>query len=61
MVEMTEERFIQAEMLFRSLKVLDRPVEFVVVHPGATMKLQETEITANVWIMLRTEFFSNVI
>jgi hypothetical protein len=40
MVETIEERFIQAEMLFRSLKVLNRPVEFV-VHPGAT------EITRN--------------
>jgi dipeptidyl aminopeptidase/acylaminoacyl peptidase len=27
--------FVQGEMLFRSLKVLGRPVEYV-VHPGAT-------------------------
>lgn len=30
--------FVQAEMMFRSLKVLNRPVEFV-VHPGATHEL----------------------
>jgi hypothetical protein len=29
--------------------VLNRPVEFV-VHPGASAKLLETEITYNVWI-----------
>jgi hypothetical protein len=36
-------------MLFRSLKVLGRPVEYV-VHPGAHMKLPEVEITDNEWI-----------
>ena len=30
--------FVQAEMMFRSLKVLKRPVEFV-VHPGATHEI----------------------
>jgi hypothetical protein len=41
--------FVQGEMLFRSLKVLGRPVEYV-VHPGAHMKLPEVEITDNEWI-----------
>ena len=30
--------FVQAEMMYRSLKVLNRPVEFV-VHPGATHEI----------------------
>jgi hypothetical protein len=41
--------FIQAEMLFRSLKVLNRPVDLWYIL-GLLMKLLETEITANVWI-----------
>lgn len=50
--------FIQAEMLFRSLKVLDRPVEFV-VHPGATHEITRNgDNRQRMDQMLRTyEFF----
>ncbi|MBC5842145.1 S9 family peptidase [Flavobacterium sp. F-380] len=50
--------FIQSEMLFRSLKVLDRPVEFV-VHPGATHEITRNgDNRQRMDQMLRTyEFF----
>jgi dipeptidyl aminopeptidase/acylaminoacyl peptidase len=41
-------RIRSGEMLFRSLKVLGRPVEYVV--PEQHMKLPEVEITDNEWI-----------
>lgn len=54
--------FVQAEMLFRSLKVLDRPVEFV-VHPGATHKITRAgDNRQRMDQMLRTyEFFERTI
>ena len=50
--------FIQAEMMFRSLKVLNRPVEFV-VHPGATHEITRNgDNRQRMDQMLRTyEFF----
>jgi dipeptidyl aminopeptidase/acylaminoacyl peptidase len=50
--------FVQAEMMFRSLKVLDRPVEFV-VHPGATHEITRNgDNRQRLDQMLRTyEFF----
>jgi dipeptidyl aminopeptidase/acylaminoacyl peptidase len=50
--------FIQAEMMFRSLKVLNRPVEFV-VHPGASHEITRTgDNRQRMDQMLRTyEFF----
>ena len=54
--------FIQAEMMFRSLKVLDRPVEFV-VHPGATHEITRNgDNRQRIDQMLRTyEFFERSI
>lgn len=54
--------FIQAEMLFRSLKVLDRPVEFV-VHPAATHEITRNgDNRQRMDQMLRTyEFFQRTI
>ncbi|MFV8362971.1 S9 family peptidase [Flavobacterium sp. ZT3P35] len=54
--------FIQAEMLFRSLKVLNRPVEFV-VHPGATHEITRAgDNRQRMDQMLRTyEFFERTI
>lgn len=54
--------FVQAEMLFRSLKVLDRPVEFV-VHPGATHEITRAgDNRQRMDQMLRTyEFFERTI
>ena len=54
--------FIQAEMMFRSLKVLDRPVEFV-VHPGATHEITRAgDNRQRMDQMLRTyEFFERTI
>jgi dipeptidyl aminopeptidase/acylaminoacyl peptidase len=54
--------FIQAEMLFRSLKVLDRPVEFV-VHPGATHEITRNgDNRQRMDQMLRTyEFFQRTL
>lgn len=50
--------FVQAEMMFRSLKVLNRPVEFV-VHPGATHELTRSgDNRQRIDQLLRTyEFF----
>ncbi|MEO7313833.1 MAG: S9 family peptidase [Ginsengibacter sp.] len=50
--------FVQAEMMFRSLKVLSRPVEFV-VHPGATHELTRSgDNRQRIDQLLRTyEFF----
>jgi dipeptidyl aminopeptidase/acylaminoacyl peptidase len=50
--------FIQAEMMFRSLKVLGRPVEFV-VHPNGTHELTRSgDNRQRMDQMLRTyEFF----
>lgn len=54
--------FIQAEMMFRSLKVLDRPVEFV-LHPGATHEITRNgDNRQRIDQMLRTyEFFERSI
>ncbi|MBC7749601.1 MAG: S9 family peptidase [Methylotenera sp.] len=54
--------FVQAEMLFRSLKVLNRPVEFV-VHPGATHEITRAgDNRQRMDQMLRTyEFFERTI
>ncbi|MES2853541.1 MAG: S9 family peptidase [Bacteroidota bacterium] len=54
--------FIQAEMMFRSLKVLNRPVEFV-VHPGATHEITRNgDNRQRMDQMLRTyEFFERSI
>ncbi|TDD99915.1 S9 family peptidase [Flavobacterium sandaracinum] len=54
--------FVQAEMLFRSLKVLGRPVEFV-VHPGATHEITRAgDNRQRMDQMLRTyEFFERTI
>jgi dipeptidyl aminopeptidase/acylaminoacyl peptidase len=54
--------FIQAEMMFRSLKVLDRPVEFV-VHPGATHEITRNgDNRQRMDQMLRTfEFFQRTL
>jgi len=54
--------FIQAEMLFRSLKVLDRPVEFV-VHPGASHEITRNgDNRQRMDQMLRTyEFFQRTL
>ncbi|MFV8271172.1 S9 family peptidase [Flavobacterium sp. GT2N3] len=54
--------FIQAEMMFRSLKVLDRLVEFV-VHPGATHEITRNgDNRQRMDQMLRTyEFFERSI
>jgi hypothetical protein len=43
-------------MLFRSLKVLDRPVEFV-VHPGATHEITLAGDNRRMDQMLRTMSF----
>ena len=53
--------FVQAEMMFRSLKVLNRPVEFV-VHPGATHEITRTgDNRQRMDQMLRTyEFFERI-
>ena len=50
--------FVQGEMMFRSLKVLGRPVEYV-VHPGATHEITRTgDNRQRMDQMLRTfEFF----
>ena len=50
--------FVQAEMMFRSLKVLNRPVEFV-VHPGATHEITRSgDNRQRIDQLLRTyEFF----
>jgi len=50
--------FVQAEMMFRSLKVLNRPVEFV-VHPGASHEITRSgDNRQRMDQMLRTyEFF----
>ena len=50
--------FVQAEMMFRSLKVLNRPVEFV-VHPGASHEITRSgDGRQKIDQMLRTyEFF----
>ncbi len=54
--------FVQAEMMFRSLKVLNRPVEFV-VHPGATHEITRAgDNRQRMDQMLRTyEFFERTI
>lgn len=54
--------FIQSEMMFRSLKVLNRPVEFV-VHPGATHEITRNgDNRQRMDQMLRTyEFFERTI
>ena len=54
--------FVQAEMMFRSLKVLNRPVEFV-VHPGATHEITRAgDNRQRMDQMLRTyEFFERSI
>lgn len=54
--------FVQAEMMFRSLKVLGRPVEYV-VHPGATHEITRTgDNRQRMDQMLRTfEFFERYI
>ncbi len=50
--------FVQGEMMFRSLKVLNRPVEYV-VHPGATHEITRSgDNRQRIDQMLRTfEFF----
>ncbi|MEO6682772.1 MAG: S9 family peptidase [Ginsengibacter sp.] len=50
--------YVQAEMMFRSLKVLNRPVEFV-VHPGASHEITRTgDNRQRIDQLLRTyEFF----
>lgn len=50
--------FVQAEMMYKSLKVLNRPVEFV-VHPGATHEITRTgDNRQRIDQLLRTyEFF----
>jgi dipeptidyl aminopeptidase/acylaminoacyl peptidase len=50
--------FVQGEMMFRSLKVLERPVEYV-VHPGATHEITRSgDNRQRIDQMLRTyEFF----
>lgn len=50
--------FVQAEMMFRTLKVLNRPVEFV-VHPGASHEITRSgDNRQRIDQMLRTyEFF----
>jgi dipeptidyl aminopeptidase/acylaminoacyl peptidase len=54
--------FVQGEMMFRSLKVLGRPVEYV-VHPGATHEITRTgDNRQRMDQMLRTfEFFERYI
>ncbi len=54
--------FVQGEMMFRSLKVLNRPVEYV-VHPGATHEITRSgDNRQRIDQMLRTyEFFQRYI